>query len=64
MNTSQITKTEIDPKAGCWILLVGPRSMNATLLAVIARLGERGAVRVLDGGNRFYAYAVARAARD
>jgi hypothetical protein len=37
--------------------------MNATMLSAIARLGERGALRVLDGGNRFNAYSVARAAR-
>lgn len=45
-----------------WILLAGPHSMNSTILTAIARLGERGAVRVLDGGNRFNAYTVARAA--
>ena len=74
--------TSIEPKAGSWILLVGPRSLNATMLNAIARLGEVGtsaahaaetangglkppwpAVRVLDGGNRFNAYTVARAAR-
>jgi hypothetical protein len=33
------------------------------MLNAIARLGERGALRVLDGGNRFNAYPVARAAR-
>jgi hypothetical protein len=32
------------------------------MLCAIARLGERGEVRVLDGGNRFNAYIVARAA--
>jgi hypothetical protein len=36
--------------------------MNPTMLAAIARLGEGGAVRILDGGNRFNAYTVARAA--
>jgi hypothetical protein len=74
-------KTDIEPKAGSWILLVGPRSLNSTMLTAIARLGVGGAsaahaaetanggwtppwpaVRVLDGGNRFNAYAVARAA--
>ncbi len=33
------------------------------MLTAIARLGERGSLRVLDGGNRFNAYMVARAAR-
>jgi hypothetical protein len=53
----------IEPQAGRWILLAGPRSMNSSLLVAIARLGERGALRILDGGNRFNAYIVARAAR-
>ena len=55
--------TSIEPKAGSWILLVGPRSLNSTMLTAIARLGERCSLRVLDGGNRFNAYTVARAAR-
>ena len=55
--------TSIEPKTGSWILLVGPRSMNATMLTTIARLGEAEAVRILDAGNRFNAYTVARAAR-
>jgi len=53
----------IQPKTGRWILLVGPRSLNTSLLIAIARLGELTPVRVLDGGNRFNAYKVARAAR-
>ncbi|PWB56003.1 MAG: hypothetical protein C3F13_02780 [Anaerolineales bacterium] len=55
--------TSIEPKVGSWLLLVGPRSINTTMLTAIARLGEHGALRVLDGGNRFNAYTVARAAR-
>jgi len=55
--------TSIEPKTGSWILLVGPRSINTQLLIAIARLGEGGYLRVLDGGNRFNAYTVARAAR-
>ena len=54
--------TTDEPKPG-WILLVGPRSLNATMLAVIARLGEGGPLNILDGGNLFNAYTVARAAR-
>ena len=65
-----------------FILLVGPRSLNTTMLTAIARLGEGAAasathvadtadggltpprlVRVLDGGNRFNAYTLARLAR-
>ena len=46
---------------GRWRLIVGPRSLNSALLAAIARMGLGGPVRVLDGGNRFNAYIVARA---
>jgi len=55
--------TSIESKAGSWILLVGPRSLNSSMLTAIACLGERCSLRVLDGGNRFNAYTVARAAR-
>jgi hypothetical protein len=48
---------------GGWILLVGPRQVNAAMLTAIARLGEGTQVRVLDGGNRFNAYTVARLVR-
>jgi hypothetical protein len=67
---------ELDPnielKAGSWTLLVGPSSLNTSLLQGIAHLPALGAqvqvaehagVRVLDGGNRFNAYTLARAAR-
>ena len=49
-------------KAGSFILLVGPRSLNLSMLTAIARLGEHLPVRILDGGNRFNAYTVARLA--
>ncbi|MGE5249626.1 MAG: hypothetical protein ACM3QS_05375 [Bacteroidota bacterium] len=54
---------EIGASSGRWRLVVGPRSLNATMLLAIARMAENGPVRVLDGGNRFNAYPVARAAR-
>jgi hypothetical protein len=57
-----LTKPLSTPARIHWLLVVGPRSLNATMLTAIARLGERGPVRVLDGGNRFNAYTVARAA--
>jgi hypothetical protein len=63
MNPSQAPGVAIEPRAGSWLLLVGARSMNSILLPAIARLGEHGPLRVLDGGNRFNAYTVARAAR-
>jgi hypothetical protein len=50
--------TSIEPKAGSWILLVGPRSLNSSMLTVIARLGECGALRVLDCGNQFNTFTV------
>jgi hypothetical protein len=51
----------VKPVAGNWILLVGRRSLNSTMLEVIARLAQAGSLRVFDGGNRFNAYLVARA---
>ncbi|HVM72866.1 MAG TPA: hypothetical protein VMT91_13975 [Anaerolineales bacterium] len=53
----------LEPKRGSWMLLVGPASLNAGLLQGIARFAGSGRVTVLDGGNRFNAYTVARAAR-
>jgi len=53
----------LELKTGSWMLLVGPSSLNASLLQGIAHFGEQAGVRVLDGGNRFNAYTLARAAR-
>ena len=50
------------PKVGNLILLVGLRSLKATMLTAIARLGGCRFVRVLDNGNRFTASTVARSA--
>jgi hypothetical protein len=61
--TGKIPGLDLVTKAGSFILLAGPRRLNATLLELIARLGERLPVRVLDGGNRFNACTVARLAR-
>ena len=65
--------TSLEPKVGGWLLLVGPSGgINTRLLMAIARMPEPVSqtampapigVRVLDGGNRFNAYTVARAAR-
>jgi hypothetical protein len=52
-----------DIRPGRWTLLVLSREMRTPLLTGIARLAERGPLTVLDGGNRFNAYTVARAAR-
>lgn len=44
-------------------LLVGPRAEQSAMLELAARLAIRGPVRVLDGGNSFDAYRVARLIR-
>lgn len=52
------------PVAGQLHLLVAPRRAASELIgALAARLALSGSVRVLDGGNCFDAYAVARAVR-
>lgn len=45
------------------ISVSGPRVLRSTMLPFIARLAERGSVRVLDGGYQFNAYLIARALR-
>jgi hypothetical protein len=52
-----------DIRPGKWTLLVLARGMHAPLLSNLYRLAERGPLTVLDGGNRFNAYLVARGAR-
>ena len=52
-----------DIRPGRWTLLVLARGMHAPLLSNLYRLVERGPLTVLDGGNRFNAYLVARGAR-
>lgn len=59
----RISRWRLEAAPASLILLVGPRGVNTTMLTAIARLGEGGPVRVLDGGNRFNAYIVSRAAR-
>jgi len=53
--------TETHP--GSWILVAGPRTIRKTMSTFVARLAERGPVRVLDCGNQFNAYYVARQVR-
>lgn len=48
---------------GKWILVAGPRALRATMLTLIARLAESGPVHVLDCGNQFNAYQIARQVR-
>jgi hypothetical protein len=61
MKTSMGTNIEL--RTGYWLLVVGPRAIYPTLLALTARLAEAGPVRVVDGGNHYNVYPVARAAR-
>lgn len=44
-------------------LLIGPRAQHEAMLDLTAVLALRGRVRVIDGGNTFDPYAVARAIR-
>jgi hypothetical protein len=53
----------LPPKTGSWLFIVGPRDMNTLMLNTIARLAILDEVRVLDAGNRFNVYTVAREAR-
>jgi len=56
-------KTELELKSGYLIVMVSPRQMKFLALSLIARLGETGSVRVLDAGNCFDAYFLARKVR-
>ena len=75
MRTPEEMNLSLELKAGSWRLLVGPSSLNTSLLRGIAHLpvlvpaaqvqtqvGEHAGVHVLDGGNRFNGYTLARAA--
>lgn len=42
------------------IVVLAPHAARAHMLALAARLARRGALQVLDAGNRFNAYEVAR----
>jgi hypothetical protein len=52
-----------DLHAGTLVLVLGPRAAQGIMLELSAGLACRGALRVLDGGNQFNAYHVARALR-
>ena len=53
----------LDLRPGKWGLLILPRSMRSQVLTGLGRIAERGPLLVLDGGNSFNAYVVARAVR-
>jgi len=62
----QATELEIAPlHPGKQELLViaGPHAVSQYMLSLAAWLAQRGPLRVLDGGNRFNAYTVARELR-
>jgi hypothetical protein len=50
--------TDIDPRTGNWLLVMGPRKIVPTLLKMTARLAEEGPVRVVDCGNVYDVYQV------
>lgn len=51
------------PQAGTISLVVAPRAVVGGLMTMLATLALRGRVLVVDGGNRFDGYALARALR-
>lgn len=59
---AQITTLPI-PKTGKISLVVAPRTVMPSLMSMLAALALRGRVIVLDGGNCFDGYALARALR-
>jgi len=52
-----------DLVSGQVLLVIAPQAAWQGMLEMAARLSLRGALRVLDGGNQFNAYQVARALR-
>jgi hypothetical protein len=52
-----------DLRPGRLVALLAPHAASQAMLLLAARLAQRGPLRVLDGGNRFNAYTVARALR-
>ena len=55
--------TDIEPRIGNWLLVVGARAIIPTLLRMTGRLAEAGKVRVVDCGNLYDPYQVRGAAR-
>jgi hypothetical protein len=52
-----------DPAAGKLGLLIGPRAEREVMFKITALLASHGPVRILDGGNSFDAFQVARLIR-
>ena len=59
-NYSGVMNELMPLNAGCWKLALAPKSFRSQSLTLAARLAERGPLLVLDGGNQFNAYQVAR----
>jgi len=51
------------PRKGKISLVVAPRGVVQSLMSMLATLSQRGRVLVIDGGNCFDGYALARALR-
>jgi hypothetical protein len=51
-----------EPRPGQFLLLAAPRAASEKMLAFAARLAQAGPLRVVDGGNRFNVYLLARLA--
>lgn len=60
-----IMKTQLIPSPTCGqiLLLITPDSLTRVLFEMVARLALRGPLYVLDGGNTFQGYPLARALR-
>lgn len=58
----QITTLPI-PKTGKISLVVAPKAVRHSLMSMLAALALRGRVIVIDGGNRFDGYTLARILR-
>jgi hypothetical protein len=51
------------PKTGRISLVVAPKAVVESMMSMLSNLALRGRVIVIDGGNRFDGYALARALR-
>lgn len=53
----------VPPLRACLVLVIAPKPTHIQMLTLAARLALNGEVCVLDGGNSFEAYTVARTVR-
>lgn len=52
-----------DLRSGIIVLFLGPHAAQSVMLELAAGLARRGPLRVVDGGNHFNAYRLARSLR-